>query len=415
MSLRGTLFLALCCVFSLALNLNLQSSNKKFLLDSKYSTAPMADRSVLGGKLTLQQRKYSDLGRELRTKYLKKRLLTEEEEKILGKISHMNLKIERMKEKLCKVKGVEDKSLINNEEISAACNIDVQNIEMYEKLSNIARNRLVEHNIRLVDYWVRKFIEHSPSSKEISYYELVVEGLMGLTKASLTYDGRGKFSHYCQVFIRDAIYRGLIKLKPGSYIPYRTMMINNRANKLKLKLSISLDRSVSDSEVAKALSIRESTLKAIRSEANMKVLSGNALLQSNDNNGGDRELTYLDLFFRSLNEQSTKVEGLLHRANIESILSATLDPTEKRTLSYRFGLFDGIVRSSELTAELMCMSNEGVRKIIIKSLDKLRKTNLFQNVISDSPSSDAVAPLMDTSSLFLTTSTGNIGMNANVY
>lgn len=377
----------------------------------------MSDRSVLGAKLTLQQRKYSELGRELRIKYLKKRLLTEDEEKILGKMSHMYSKIETMKEKICKSKGITDKSLVKNEEISMACNIDVQSIEMYEKLSNVARNRLVEHNIRLVDYWVRKFIEHSPSSKEISYYELVVEGLMGLTKASLTYDGRGKFSHYCQVFIRDAIYRGLIKLKPGSYIPYRTMMINNRANKLKLKLSKSLDRSATDGEVAKALSIRESTLKAIRSEANMKVLSGNAILYNNGNSdGGDKELTYLDLFFRSLNEQSTKVEGLLYKANIESVLSATLDPTEKRTLSYRFGLFDGTFRSSELTAELMCMSAEGVRKIIIKSLEKLRKTNLFQNMMSDSPTSgDTIAPLMDTSSLFLTTSTGNIDMNAIVY
>jgi DNA-directed RNA polymerase specialized sigma subunit len=65
----------------------------------------------------------------------------------------------------------------------------------------------MQHNMRLVDFWARRLIEHSRAAKDISYYELVTEGVIGLTMAAENYDGRGAFIRFAQIYIRGQLYR----------------------------------------------------------------------------------------------------------------------------------------------------------------------------------------------------------------
>ena len=54
----------------------------------------------------------------------------------------------------------------------------------------------------------RRLIEHVSYAKEVSYYELLTEGIIGLAKAAENFDGRGPFIKYAQPFVKAELYKG---------------------------------------------------------------------------------------------------------------------------------------------------------------------------------------------------------------
>ena len=119
------------------------------------------------------------------------RTLTEEEENTAGKFSQVGKRIELARKQLTKKLGRDP----TEEEWAVACQMDSpEQLLVYLNLAMQARNRLVQHNIRIVDHWARRLIQHSTAGKDVSYYELVAEGLIGLTKAAECYmPGRVRF------------------------------------------------------------------------------------------------------------------------------------------------------------------------------------------------------------------------------
>ena len=55
----------------------------------------------------------------------------------------------------------------------------------------------------------RRLIEHVSYAKEVSYYELLTEGIIGLAKAAENFDGRGPFIKYAQPFVKAELYKGM--------------------------------------------------------------------------------------------------------------------------------------------------------------------------------------------------------------
>ena len=48
----------------------------------------------------------------------------------------------------------------------------------------------------------------------MSYAELMIEGIAGLTKAAERYDGRGvRFYHFAEIYVRSAVLQAVTKLK----------------------------------------------------------------------------------------------------------------------------------------------------------------------------------------------------------
>lgn len=195
------------------------SSNQRITDDSikpldnrpYYATAPLSNRWDLGKKLTLANRKYSDMGLKLRTSYIRLRKLTSEEEMTAGKFSNVGKRMDKIFVILKKKYSRDPTEL----EWANACKINVDELAAYQKFATSARSRLVQHNMRIVDFWVRKILEHSKAAKNISYYELVIEGVKGLSEASREYDGRGPFIKFAQHHVRARLYKGLTTLRPG--------------------------------------------------------------------------------------------------------------------------------------------------------------------------------------------------------
>jgi len=337
----------------------------------KYLKVTPSKHDQLGRKLTFANKKYADMGIKLRSEYLKLRLLSPEEEKVAGKISFLRKKLDSIRKSLREKLGREP----SNQEWAMACRLTESRFRMYLILSQQARNRLIEHNIRLVDFWVRRFLESTKAARDISYYELMTEGIIGLTEAVNNYDGRGKFWYYAQFYIRSAIYRGLNVLRPGSQSTYRNTILNIKAIKIKDALTQQLERKPTHEEIANIMNIKVDTYKSIRDAASKKVVSLETQLSQQK---GPNVNTYMDLFLSPNQDTNAYVRDVkLWKSDFKDAFQV-LSPIEHRTLAIRYGLMDGRIRTLQTTAELMCLSDEGTRFIIARAIDKLRNSSAAQ-------------------------------------
>lgn len=243
--------------------------------------------SILGSKLTISNRKSQDFGLRLRSQYRNLRMLTLEEERTAGKVGHIGKKLKMIKKSLVAVLNREP----TDAEWAEAARLDVKTLYQYLDLSTQARNRLVQHNLRLVDYWVTKILVQSSVAKEISYVDLMAEGVVGLTRAAESYNGSSRFGPYATVWVRSELYRGLTRLRPGNQASHRLMMIMYRMKKAESELKEKLNRAPSDEEIARHLHMRVEYLQAAKRTAEAKVISADTpVSESNEDN------TYNDLF-----------------------------------------------------------------------------------------------------------------------
>ena len=341
-----------------------------------YATAPVSSRWEFGRKLTVQNKQYSDMGLKLRKSYTKLRQLTREEEMTAGKFSNVGRRMDNI-HKILNVRLGRDPT---DEEWASACKINVEELGTYQKVAKSARNRLVQHNMRIVDFWVRRIIEHSKAAKDISYYELVTEGVKGLSEASEKYDGRGPFIRYAQHFVRSELYKGLTVLKPGSFAiahNIRASMVYLRTRKAFKILIEELGRDPTDTEIAAyltstGLNVSAETLQWARDVVNVKVISADTKFASDPGDSSDNLTTYMDLYLKA-DQTNFSTEALMWKVDFNAALDC-LNPQERRTIAIRYGLMDGKPRTVERTAALMCMSSEAVRLIVIAALEKLRQS-----------------------------------------
>jgi RNA polymerase primary sigma factor len=240
-------------------------------------------------------------------------------------------------------------------------------------MAKASRNRLVQHNLRIVDHWVRRLIEHSSVADKISFYELLVEGIVGLTKAATKFDGRGvRFYEFAQPWVRSELYAGITRLRPGSFVSHRTIMVASRAKRTKKQLEKMLNRTVTGEEVASVLGMTPSTMESFIEAASKQVISIDTKISNKMavSAYGDVEQGYQDLDFKEPAEPADMVFWLADFNNALDIL----DPLERRTLQYRYGLLDGTPKSIYTTADLMCMSVETVRLTIATAQAKLKRS-----------------------------------------
>lgn len=358
----------------------------------RYMTEPLLPRNEIGRKLSIVNRKYSDMGLKLRSKYTKLKLLTQDEEVTAGKFSAVGKKLEKTKISLERKLGRES----TLEEWAAASKLSVREVELYSDLANRARNRLVQHNIRLVDHWTRRIIQNSKAAKQVSYYELVTEGIVGLTKAAENYDGRSRFAKYAEPYIRHELYKGMTSLRPGSFVSHKVMMMYYRSIRAQIQLRANLNREPTDEEIAAHLKTTVNTVRAAREQSKKHVISADTQLGSDSDAGSSNTVTYLDLFLTADQEDTSKLDKLFWQLDVQQALDC-LSPTERRTLNIRYGLLDGKPRNVETTAELMCVSAEGIRKTIIRAMEKIRNSPSAR-VLKEGPPDSSI-----------TTTSGRIG------
>ena len=227
-----------------------------------------------------------------------------------------------------------------------------------------ARQKMIKSNLRLVINIAKKY-----SYLGVPMLDLIEEGNLGLMKAVEKFNHkRGyRFSTYAAWWIKQYITRAIANQGKTVRIPVYVIELLMRFKKVSGQLSHKLGRKPRSSEIAKRMKMPVGRVRQLGKMANT-VSSLNAPI---DQSSGSTE--FLDLVEdEKVAREVGQLSNFLLHERVKDLLSKML-PRERKILSLRFGLKDGIRHTLRETAKHFGITRERVRQIESVAMRKLRE------------------------------------------
>jgi len=235
-----------------------------------------------------------------------------------------------------------------------------------EKGDEEGRRALIQANLRLVVSIAKRYVNRSP---HLSILDLIQEGNIGLSRAVDKFDYRRgfKFSTYATWWIRQAITRALADQSRTIRIPVHMVETISKYTQTKRKLMQELGRDPLPEEIATEMGIELDKVRHIQ-KISQEVLSLEAPV------GEDSEDSVLSDFIKD--EQGLTPTQLTNQSLLKDQLKEILDDLnerERKILTMRFGLEDGITHTLEEVGKVFGVTRERIRQIEAKTLEKIRQ------------------------------------------
>jgi RNA polymerase primary sigma factor len=256
---------------------------------------------------------------------------------------------------------------------------ELDDLRQLAVLGEVARQRLVEANLRLVVATAKRYLGHG-----LSLLDLVQEGNLGLMHAVQKFDyQRGfKFSTYATWWIRQSTWRAIAEQSRTIRIPAHVSEDVQRAGRRRQQLSQELGRPPTTAELAADLDLTVDRVRDLLDWAADTVSLHAPVAGRNIGNGDTGGEVLADLLpDNSAHADLDPVFAGLLRVDVASALSHL--PTRQRDLlTLRFGLRDGQAHTLEELAAIFGVSRERARQIETNALARLRRSGQGAALIS---------------------------------
>ncbi len=234
-----------------------------------------------------------------------------------------------------------------------------------------ALDKLTKSNLRFVVSVAKQY-----QNQGLSLNDLINEGNIGLIKAATKFDEtKGfKFISYAVWWIRQSILQALVEQPRIVRLPMNKATIYNRITKVSNEFEQTNEREPTNEELAELMDMKTDDLHLLKGCLSYHVSTDQPLNEEDSVTTGD------NLTDESMPEPDTHLHVLALHHQIDDILSI-LTERELLILQYYFGLnkFNQHYSLDEI-GDKMSLTRERVRQLKDKSLKKIRKASVTENL-----------------------------------